>query len=279
VERADGRIKEAVRQVDGGRLVRKLATGVLMGLTRDEAFAVGDLRRHLNQGINLVNNRYAQMVLRRGHVLLHASAVSRDGQTVALAGPPGAGKSTAALHLVEHGFRFLSNDRLLVRPDAGGVEALGYPKQPRVNPGTLLHHPRLVSLLKPDERAALATMPEAELWRLERKSDVDLDAIYGKGTVELSGRLVALVLLTWRFDGEGFRVRSLDRAEALDRLPLVRKDIGVFDLDGSGAATRELLAYSTVFERTAVVEMSGKTDFSALGDVVTGLLGTSRPPA
>jgi HprK-related kinase B len=66
-----------------------------------------------------------------------------------LAGMPATGKSTAAVHLVEAGFRFLSNDRVLVRPGPAGVDALGYPKQPRVNPGTLLHHPRLVGLLVP----------------------------------------------------------------------------------------------------------------------------------
>jgi hypothetical protein len=52
-------------------------------------------------------------------------------------------------------------------------------KQPRVNPGTLLGHPRLAALLVPADRAALAALPAGELWDLERKSDVDLDSIYG----------------------------------------------------------------------------------------------------
>jgi HprK-related kinase B len=115
---------------------------VVMGLWPGHAFAVGDLRTHLNQGINLVNAGYAKAVARRGHLLLHASGVSWNGRTAVLAGVAGAGKSTAALHLVEAGFRFLSNDRVLARPDADGVDALGYPKQPRVNPDTLLGHPR-----------------------------------------------------------------------------------------------------------------------------------------
>jgi hypothetical protein len=108
-----------------------------------------------------------------------------------LAGPPGAGKSTAALHLVERGFRFLSNDRVLARSASDSVEALGYPKQPRVNPGTLVHHPRLGDLLEPGDRRVLEALSPAELWRLERKRDVDLDTIYGKGTVELRGRMQA----------------------------------------------------------------------------------------
>jgi HprK-related kinase B len=276
VARGDGRPpKEAVCEVRGGRLVRKLATGVLMGLGRRDAFAIGDLVRHLNQGINLVNNRYAKAVLRRGHLLLHASAVVRDGRAVALAGPPGAGKSTAALHLVEHGFRFVSNDRLLVRSHASGVEALGYPKQPRVNPGTLLHHPRLRALLEPADRAALGSLPPAELWKLERKCDVDLEAIYGEGTVTLAAGLAALIVLTWRPAGTGLTVRRLDRSEALACLPLVRKDLGVFDLDRRRRedAVREVLAYSALFARIVVLEVSGRVDFGALAPTIADLLG------
>jgi HprK-related kinase B len=269
-----------VCDVRGGRLVRKLATGVVMGLERRDAFAVGDLVRHLNQAINLVNNRYAKAVLRRGHLLLHASAVARDGRAVALAGPPGAGKSTASLHLVEDGFRFVSNDRLLVRPAADGVEALGYPKQPRVNPGTLLHHPRLRSLLEPDDRAALAALSPAELWKLERKCDVDLETIYGQGTFTLQTTLIALIVLTWRPAGTGLAVRRLERSEALACLPLIRKDLGVFDLDRRRRqdSVREVLAYSAVFARIAVVEVSGGVDFPALRPVVEAALAASPTP-
>jgi HprK-related kinase B len=277
VARGDGKApKEAVRDVRGGRLVLKVATGVLMGLRSRDAFAVGDLVHHLNQGINLINNRYAKAVLERGHLLLHASAVARDGRAVALAGPPGAGKSTSALHLVEAGFRFVSNDRLLVRARADAVEAMGYPKQPRVNPGTLLHHVRLSRLLEPDDRAALAALPPADLWKLERKRDVDLETIYGEGTVTLDATLHGLIVLTWRPAGAGLTVRALDRPEALACLPLIRKDLGAFDPEGRrrGAAVREVLAYSALFGRIPVVEVSGRVEFSALGPIVDDLLGS-----
>src|SRR5262249_53242871 len=151
--------------------------------------------------------------------------------------------------------------------------ALGYPKQPRVNPGTLLHHPRLQFLLKPDDRAALLTMPPAELWKLERKCDVDLETIYGEGTFTLDASLIALVVLTWRPAGTGLTVRRLDRSEALACLPLIRKDLGVFDLDRRRRedAVREVLAYSALFSRIAVVEVSGRADFAALVPIVEDL--------
>jgi HprK-related kinase B len=269
------RPKEATREVAGGRLVLKRVTGVLIGLWPGGAFAVGDIRTHLNQGINLVNNCYAKVVLRRGHVLLHASAVTRKERSAVLAGPPGAGKSTSALHLVEAGFRCLSNDRVLAKPMPDVVEALGYPKQPRVNPGTLLGHPRLSTLLDPADRAALAALPARELWELERKSDVDLDGIYGDGAVELKGQMVALVLLKWRRDGRGLDLRRLSVEGALEALPLVYKNLGAFDLDrvpGSGITEGELACYRELFSRVKVVEVTGGVDFDGLVGVVDRLL-------
>jgi HprK-related kinase B len=269
------RTKEATQEVPGGRLVIKRATGVLIGLWPGGAFAAGDIAANLNQGINLVNNCYAKVVLRRGHVLLHASAVTRDQRTVVLAGPPGAGKSTSALHLVEAGFRCLSNDRVLAKPTPTMVEALGYPKQPRVNPGTLLGHPRLSAMLAASDRAALGAMPARELWELEHKSDVDLDGIYGDGTFELRGRMAALVFLRWRRDGVGLSVRRLRVDEALDALPLVYKNLGAFDLDrapGAPLAEAELASYRELFGRVGLVEVTGRVDFGALVGVVNKLL-------
>jgi HprK-related kinase B len=274
--RSDGkRVKEAVQDLAGGRLVLKRATGVVMGLWPGHAFAIGDLRANLNQAINLINACYAKAVLSRGHVLLHAAGVSRAGRGVVLAGPPGAGKSSAALHLVDAGLRFVSNDRVLVSARGGRVEALGYPKQPRVNPGTLLGHRRLSALLRPGERAALEAMDPAALWSLEAKRDVDLDAIYGAGTVDLGAEMCALVLLCWRRDGHGLQVDRLAPDAALDRLELFRKDLGAFDLDrapGAAPTAAELAGYRALVSSVPVLEVSGRVDFRALVGAVMALL-------
>jgi HprK-related kinase B len=270
------RVKESIRNANGGRLILKRATRVLMGLLPDRAFAVGDLRTNLNQGINLINAVYAKAILRRGHVLFHASAVSWLGQSVVLAGPPGAGKSTTALHCVEQGFRFVSNDRVLAKLRGSAVQVLGYPKQPRVNPGTLLTHPRLVSLLSPEDRAALGAMPPDDLWHLERKSDVDLDAVYGPGTVDLAARMRALVLLRWQRHGGDVRMRPLEVSEALSQLPLFYKDLGAFDLDlepGAPAPDDAERRYRSLLTRVTLVDVTGSPDFGRLVKLVSDLVG------
>ena len=167
--RADGKpVKEAVQDVAGGRLILKRATAVVMGLGAGHAFAVGDLRANLNQAINLVNACYAKRVLGRGYVLLHAAGVSRDGRAVVLAGPPGAGKSSAALHLVDAGFRFLSNDRVLSRADAGACRRSGIPSS-RASIGHVGRHPRLRAAKAESARRSMPWSPA--LWALERKRD------------------------------------------------------------------------------------------------------------
>ena len=271
----DKKVEDSVRQVDGGRLILNRLTGVVMALQPGWALAIGDLRTHLNQGINLVNACFAQIIMRRGHLLLHASGVSQNGRVAALAGPPGAGKSTASLQLVEQGFRFLSHDRVLARREPGRVEAIGYPQMPRVNPGTLLHHSRLCAIVPPCERDALSALSPDELWGLERRRDVDLDEVYGPGTTVLQGELRALVLLRGQLDGGGFRSRQLDSNEALAAVPLYYKDLGVFDLDrrlSVEEAAHQLSVYAGLLRSIDVVEIRGRWDFAALGEVVSELL-------
>lgn len=273
VVRAEGKkVKEASREIPGGRLILKRQTGVLMAVWPGRAVAAGDMRRNLNQAVNLINHVYAATVMARGFRLFHAAAVVRGGRAVVLAGVPGAGKSTTSLHFVEAGWRFLSNDRVLARatPD-GGVEVRGYPKQPRVNPGTLVHHPRLAAMLEPHEREALQALPADDLWALERKCDVDLDAQYGSGTVLLAAKMAMLVVLRWRPGRTDPAVfRQLGTGELAAAAPLVAKDLGVFAVGAVAAySAADTPAYVELMQRVPVHEARGGMDLRALELLVT----------
>src|SRR5262249_22962423 len=124
-------------------------------------------------------------------------------------------------------------------------------------------------------RDALSALPPNELWQLERKRDVDLDQVYGPGTTELRGDLRALVLLRWRGDGDPLHCRRLDSAQALAAGPVFYKDLGVFGLDRPIRAERaadRLSAYAELLSSLRVVEVRGRWDFAALGQVVSELL-------
>jgi hypothetical protein len=99
----------------------------------DTPDALMNLARHLREiGYRLAEND--------GWICLHASAADLDGQAVAIVGDSGAGKTTMALALsARHGWRFLANDRLMVRldPSTGSLRAVAMPCPIRVNSGTL----------------------------------------------------------------------------------------------------------------------------------------------
>jgi serine kinase of HPr protein (carbohydrate metabolism regulator) len=58
---------------------------------------------------------------------LHASTVALDGRAVLISGPSGSGKSDLALRLLDRGFTLVSDDRTIVRRDAGRLIASAPP--------------------------------------------------------------------------------------------------------------------------------------------------------
>jgi HprK-related kinase B len=192
------RVKEAYYDVPEGRVVFKKRTGVVVFIRDAERYLVGDLFDNMNQLVNQINEVYVEDFLRRGYVLIHASAViNRRGYGVAFCSDSGIGKSSVAVALLEGGFRFLSNDRVLIKADGDSVHLVGVPKKPRVNPGTILAIPSLHGILSPEELRQYAAMDREELWPLESKHDVEVNDIFGAGKLALSGTLGAVYLLNW----------------------------------------------------------------------------------
>lgn len=62
----------------------------------------------------------------RRHMLLHASAVARDGRALILSGESGSGKSTLAALLGEQAWRLMGDEFTLIAPESG--DAFGFPR-------------------------------------------------------------------------------------------------------------------------------------------------------
>jgi HprK-related kinase B len=192
------RVKEAYYDVPEGRIVLKKRTGVVVFVKDEDRYLVGDLFDNLNQLVNQINEVFVQDFTERGYVLIHASAVV-DGYGCGLVfcSDSGIGKSSVAVALLECGFRFLSNDRVLLKTRGNAVHLVGVPKKPRVNPGTILAIPSLHRLLSRKEFVKYAAMDREELWPLESKHDVEVSDIFGADKLALSGTLNTIYLLGW----------------------------------------------------------------------------------
>ena len=81
----------------------------------------------------------------RRHLLLHASAVERDGRVLVMTGQSGSGKSTLSALLGSQGWRFLGDEFVLLDPVTGDVAPF----------------PRLISLKNEAIAAMQAAQPDA----------------------------------------------------------------------------------------------------------------------
>jgi HprK-related kinase B len=266
-EREPGKtkIKEEYFEMEDGRIVRKRLTGMLFVFGDGENVGVGPCCDNLNQVVNFINNRYIEWVLCQGCILGHAAGVVLNGKGLAMAGFSGAGKSTLALHLMNEGATFVSNDRLMIEKASSGLVMHGVAKMPRINPGTALNNPYLQKIMSVDEQARFTALPEEELWELEHKYDALIDDCYGPNRFVLHSAMYGLVLLNWQRNGGATEVAEVNLAERRDLLPAFMKNVGLFFTPSSGcempAPVEE--TYIDFLARCRVLEISGGTNFAA----------------
>ncbi|ARE39737.1 HPr kinase [Rhodovulum sp. P5] len=269
--------KDAVADLQDARLIRKVRSGMTFLQSPHHAMAFGPAAENVSTVINFINTQILNACLRAGWQLCHAAAVTDGVRSLAISGLSGGGKSTSVLRLMEDDrLRFVSNDRLLVR--AGPPpEALGIPKHPRINPGTILGNPRLWPLIDADRRADLAALPAEALWTLEEKHDLIIREVYGPGRVQYAAPLAAFFVLNWHRDMSGPTVvTDVALADRPDLLAAIMKSPGPFyqhpdgHFQGNGAVP-DPAPFLAALRDVRVCEVSGRVDFEALADQARAL--------
>ena len=142
----------------------------------------------------------------RGHVLLHASAVSCKGRALILAGPSGSGKSTLAFALTEQHARLLSDDvvRLEVSGERLAEATPAYPGarlwpdvldafRAGIRTRRLVHYSSKLRVLPP-RTAGARPLPVGAVYLLERASAIGVRPISSRAA------LVDLLKQTYRLD-------------------------------------------------------------------------------
>lgn len=263
--------KDATFDLQGGRLIRKVRTGMLFLQSESECIAAGPCRENESQVINFINAQYMNWLQQRRWLICHASGLVYRGQCLGIAGLSGGGKSTLMLHLMEHeGVSYLTNDRLFIRREGAVVHARGIPKLPRVNPGTIVHNARLHSLIEAQERERLLGLPSRQLWKLEQKYDVHVAALYGPGKITPSAPLSTFLILNWQHNSEQpLQVNAVNLDDRRDLLDAIMKSPGPFYQYADGTFYRNTArldeaSYLGVLRGVRIYEASGGVDFSAL---------------
>lgn len=265
------RLKEQYLDVVDGRWIHKFKTGMVMFQHLTSPMVIGPCSEHLSQMVNFIINQHINYLQQTGGLICHASCLQIGGTGIAIAAHSGGGKSTTMLKLMDlPDARFISNDRLFLYANAQEVIAKGVPKQPRVNPGTLLHNPKLKDILPKQRQSALQALSTQELWQQEEKYDVMVADIYGPDHLGHATRLNHVVLLNWQ-PGSDELVKltaiSLDEKPAL--IKAIAKSPGSFYQNQQGefltsAEIPENQFYQDALRQVSVWEVTGGADFDQL---------------
>ena len=224
--------KDSYHDFPGGRLVRKVRTGMVFLQSRRSVSPPGPCIRYDNQVINFINAQYMNWLQNRGWLICHAAGLVHRAITLGIAGFSGGGKSTLMLHMMENPRDQLPDQRPPVHPlRRCHGPGRGHPQAAPGEPGH--HRPQSTPAFSdPVRRAAshCSRMPNEQLWELEEKYDVLIDQVYGQGPRHHRRRRWAP---SWCSTGSAtatshWSCKKVDLSERRDLLGAIMKSPGPF---------------------------------------------------
>ena len=119
----------------------------------------------------------------------------------------------------------------------------------------------------------MRALPREELWDLEEKYDVHIDACYGAERICHVAPLAAFLVLNWdRQSDEPLQFNEVDLSQRRDLLAAIMKSPGPFFQHAQGpfheAQTPfDEAAYLQALQGVTIYEACGQVDFKALSDL------------
>lgn len=224
----------ATADLEDGRAILRRDTGVLTVIRPDAWAVVGDLNAHPEEVTRALDAMLSLALVERGYLTLKGSALVRDGRGIALVGGPDGARRALAVTLIGHGFRWVTEDLLLVRVAAGHVEMRGLPGLLRLGIAAMLAHPALRARLTADEQATYAGRTWRELREIDTRHVVDAADAFGAAGIAGGGALAMLFALQWKGGAAGTPgVTALARSAAYEALAEATRSYGLYDLRGT----------------------------------------------
>jgi hypothetical protein len=187
-----------------------------------------------------------------GELVLHASSVAIDGRCVAFVGETGRGKSTLAAAFATRGFRFLTDDGLIVREcDDGYVAVPSHPSIRLWQDST----DRLLGTYE-DRAASVSYTTKSRLLAGPRLPHCD------------AAMPLASVFFLGDRNVDAVGIRALSRSETAIAL---LKHVFVLDTEDRARLTRQFARVTALAVRVACYEIEYPRRYETVEDVVAGI--------